>query len=300
MADTWVAVAAGLGAAFAYGAGSAVQHDQVSKEETRGGFNPGLLGQLARRPLWLLGIVADGLAVALQTVALRFGPVALVQLLVVGGLPIAVLLSALSARTALRSRQVVGLLLCTVGLACAVPASTTVGLGRPAGRATWVGAVALAAIAVVLLLAIAHRARHVAGLAHGLAAGIAAGTSSVLLAVCAARLGHLPRLLSSPVPYAALAAGLVALLLTQQAFQSGSLGAPLAALSVAEPAVAVFLAVAVLHQRLPSTPGVLAVGATGVLSAVVGVLLLARDGARPVGSTPAGPTDAGRIEAVSQ
>ncbi|GAC1611926.1 MAG: hypothetical protein NVS3B26_29660 [Mycobacteriales bacterium] len=274
MSHVAVAVATGLGAATAYGVASAVQHDQVGRLAAPGGFDPSLLTRLARRPLWLVGMGADVLAVALQAVALRFGPVALIQLLVVGGLPIAVVLSASFARARLTRRQVGGLVLCTAGLACAVPASTAVGLGHPAGRIAWVSAVGLAMVVIALLLIFASTRPGSAGPLQGVAAGIAAGTSSVLLAVCAARFGNLPGLLASPAPYAAAVSGLAALLLTQQAFQTGSLGAPLAALSVAEPAVAVVLAVSVLHQQLPSGAAVLAAGTLGVAAAVAGVLLL--------------------------
>ena len=279
MSSTAVAVGAGLGAAAAYGLASAVQHDQVGQVEQTSPLNPGLLAALARRPVWLLGIVADGLAVALQAVALRYGPVVLVQLLVVGGLPIAVVLSAAWARQRLQSRETLGLVLCTGGLALAVPASSTVNLGHPAGARLWTAVGLLVVMSVLALVGLAHRDPGAAPLATGVAAGITAGASSVLLAICAARIGDPVALLRTVVPYATIALGLSTLLLSQAAFQTGSIGTPLAALSVTEPAVAVLLAVTALHEHLPTAVSARGAGILGITGAVAGVLTLsaARD-----------------------
>lgn len=275
MSNRALAVAVGLASAGAYGLASAIQHDQVGHVRPTSPLNPGLLAALARRPVWLLGLVVDAAAVALQALALRYGAVVLVQLLIVGGLPIAVVLAALAARQRLRTREVIGLVLCTGGLAVAVPASATVSIGHPAGPRLWTAGAALVAVAVLALVAVARGQPRAAPLATGVAAGITAGASSVLLAVCASRIGHPLALLASVVPYATLALGLSTLLLSQAAFQTGSLGTPLAALSVTEPAVAVMLAVTVLQERLPSAAAARLAGIVGTLAAVAGVLTLA-------------------------
>lgn len=279
MSSTALAVGAGLGSAAAYGLASAVQHDQVGHVEQGSPLDPGLLAALARRPVWLLGMVADAAAVALQALALRFGPVVLVQLLVVGGLPIAVLLSAAWARHGLGPREGAGLALCTGGLALAVPASSTVNLGHPAGGRLWTVVGLLVVMSVLGLVGLAHRGPRTAPLATGVAAGITAGASSVLLAVCAARIGDPVALLSTVTPYATAALGLTTLLLSQAAFQTGSIGTPLAALSVTEPTVAVLLAVTALHERLPTAGLARGAGIVGITAAVAGVLTLsaARD-----------------------
>ncbi|MGZ6826070.1 MAG: hypothetical protein ACXVGH_04710, partial [Mycobacteriales bacterium] len=99
----------------------------------------------------------------------------------------------------------------------------------------------------------------------------------VLLAVAAGRFGDWPALFGSWAVYGAVAVGLLGLLLAQVAFQTGDLGAPLAALSVVEPVVAVVLAVTVLHERLPTSPAGAAAAGTGSLLAVTGVLALCRE-----------------------
>jgi drug/metabolite transporter (DMT)-like permease len=273
---TAVAVATGLASAAAFGLASALQHHQAGRVTRTGALDPALLSSLVRRPLWLLGVLADGLAVALQAVGLRFGPVALVQPLLIAGLPVAVVLSALLEHRRPSGREVAGILLCTAGLAVLAPATATAGLGGDPGRRSAILAgLVLAAVVGALLLA-ARLRNHWSPVATGTAAGVTVGAGSVLLAVCALRVDHPGRLLTSIAPYALIAVGLLGLALTQAAFQTGALGAPLAALSVMEPVVAVALAVAVLHEHLPAAATGRVLAAIGATAAVAGVVVLSR------------------------
>jgi drug/metabolite transporter (DMT)-like permease len=275
-ADVGLAIAAGLGAAAAFGLGSAVQHDQAAQvARRRSSVDPRLLTSLVQRPVWLLGISADMVAIALQAVGLRFGPVVLVQPLLVGALPVAVVLSALLERRRTTRRETAGLLLCTGGLALVVPASASVNLGRHTGARAWVIASVVLIAAVALLLLAARRQESLAPVATGMAAGVAAGAGSILLAVCAKQFDDPVGLLHTPAPYAAALVGLLGLLLTQAAFQTGAIAAPLAALAVSEPIVAVVLALTVLHERLPGSLAARAAGSSGALIAAAGVLTLA-------------------------
>jgi drug/metabolite transporter (DMT)-like permease len=276
-ADFGVAVAASLAAATAYGIASALQHEQAAVAAKRFSLDPGLLTELARRPVWLLGLAADGAAIAFQGFALRFGPVVLVQPLLIAGLPIAVLLSAGMARRRPTRPELAGVLLCTAGLGLLVPASTTTRhLGRVTGPMAWVVAAGLLVVAVGGLLLLARTRSRAAPLAIGTAAGIATGTGSVLLAVCAAGIDAPAHLLRTPAPYAAAVVGVLALLLTQAAFQTGLISAPLAALSVTEPVTGGVLAVFVLREHLSGAPTALGAGVVGALAAVSGVVMLAR------------------------
>ena len=276
-ADIPVAVLAALGSAVAYGTAAALQHEQAHQVEERSSLDPALLTSLLTRPVWLVGVGADVAAFVLQATALGFGPVVLVQLLLVAGLPVAVVVSALRARRRLRPREVAGLALCAGGLAASVPGSTLVDPGRSPGTS----AVLLAAVAVgvvtAALLALARLRRSVAPVALGTAAGVCAGTMSVMLAVCAGGVGDVAALLHTPAPYLLALFGLLALALSQSAFQTGELAAPWAALSVAEPAVAVLLALVVLHERLPTSQVALVAGVLGAAAAVAGVLVLAAE-----------------------
>lgn len=268
------AVAAALGSAALFGLASALQHHQVATAEKT--LSPRLLVSLVKRPLWLLGGVSDVAAVGLQAVALGLGSVSLVQTLLVAGLPLAVVLSALLAHRGLRRHELAGLGLCSVGLALLGPALTSTPSDHVPSRyaATFAGA---AVLTLVMPLVVLREDPRWGGLCAGTAAGAVIGTGSVLLAVAAGRVEDPVTLLSSYAPYLALAVGAVGLLLAQVAFQTGELGAPLAALSVTEPVVAVLLAATVLHEQLPTSGGALVAAVAGAGLAVSGVLVLTRD-----------------------
>jgi drug/metabolite transporter (DMT)-like permease len=272
-----IAVLAALGSAAAYGSASAVQHEQAGVVEKRQALDPRLLATLATRPVWLLGILGDVVGAVLQLVALRFGPVPLVQPLIVSALPVAVVVSAAMRRARVTTREWGGLLLCSTGLLLLAPASATDDLGRPAADWAWGTAtvVLTAVVAGALLLARVRPAT--APVAIGLAAGVAAGATAVLLAACAARIDDPARLLRSPAPYAVAVVGALVLLLTQAAFQTGAIAAPLSTLTVAEPIVAVILAAAVMHQTVSSDPWLRIAAAVGAAVAVLGVVVLARE-----------------------
>lgn len=275
-ADLAVAAVCATGAAVAYGAAAALQHDQAGQVERREAYDVGLVATLATRPLWLAGIAADTLAFVLQAVALRFGAVVLVQLLLVLGLPVGAGVSALLASRSLRRREVLGMLLCGAGLVAAVPGSTLVDLGHTAGTGTLLVTSVLVLAVIGGLVAASRLRRALAPVLLGVAAGTAAGATSVVLAACAAQIGAPLALLRTPSPYALAVFGPLALMLTQSAFQTGSLATPWAALSVTEPVVAVPLAVVLLREQLPTSLLVLSAGAVGVLLAAAGVLVLAR------------------------
>ena len=283
-AATGLAVAAALGSAAAFGLATAMQHAEAGEVQRRGAFHPGLIGSLAVRRGWLLSFIAEFAAIGLQGLALRDGRVALVQALIVFGLPVAVVLSTLLGARKLSGRDILGLGLCTAGLvACAVPQPPGAGTQTlpPLGRALWAAAVCGALVVALTVLAV--RRPRLAGAASGAAAGVVIGMSVPVLAVVAAGLDDPVELLSSWPPYALAVLGLLGLTLSQAAFQTGSLGAPLATLTLTEPVTAVALAVAVLHQRLPEGTGPRLAILTGALVAAGGVLLLAA-GAEPAHS----------------
>ena len=272
-----IATAAALGSAAAFGSASAAQHQQAGVVARRHALDPRLIVSLVKRPVWLLAIGGDIVGVVLQVVALRFGPVPLVQPLIVAALPVAVVVSAAMRRTSVTRRQVGGLLACSTGLVLVTPASATADLGHAAGARAWLiaGCVLTVVVGVALLMARLRPAFAPVGV--GLAAGVTAGTSAVLLATCAARLHDLRGLFTSPSPYAVAVVGVLAMLLTQSAFQTGALATPLATLTVAEPIVAVVLAATVLHQTVATGFWLRAAALIGAAVAVLGVVVLARE-----------------------
>ena len=248
-----------LASAGLYGVASALQHREVGAVPSRGSLDPRLLRDLAKRWPWWGGIAADAGAVGLQLLALHQASVALVQALLVLGLPVAVVLTA---RGRLRPAAVAGTALTAAGV-------VAFGLAQPTVEPRPGSASAIVLPLVVLGLSAAlARARRSS--VQGLAAGLAAGAAAALLAVAVA--GPWSQLLTRPATYAAAVGGLLALQLTQTALTARDAGPALAGLTLAEPVVAVLLAAAGLDQH----PALAPVALVGLAAATAGVVVLER------------------------
>lgn len=247
-----LAIAAGLGSALAYGAGTAGQHAVAYT----GTADAGRLLELLRNPRWLLATAGDGVGVVLQVLALANGAVVLVQPLLVLSLPVAVLLRSLFGAP---RPSAIDLLDCAVligGLALFF-----VLLGEP-GRGRVIGPQATAWIAVAAILAgglaiAAMRGRPpvpravtfgvVAGCWFGVVSVLIEAVSSVWERAGLAGFGRADGLVPL-IAAAVLAIG--AYLLVQVGFQLGPLGASFPANLILDPVVAVVLGAALLDEQV--------------------------------------------------
>lgn len=263
-------IAVACAAAVLFGLTAALQHAAAGRVDRRPVLDPRLLTQLIRSRLWLVGGACDAAASALQAWAARLLPVTLAQPVLVLGLPFAVVFRNAFARRWPRRREIVGCLVCASAVALFVVLTQPQGIARvPGGRGLEVLAAALAGTAALGLSARrASRPALVAGVAGGVALGIAA---VLLRAVVGSWHGH-PDARWYLAALLLLLAGSLGLLTTQSAFQYGPLPAPLAALTLVEPAVATVGGTAVLgeHLRLggPRLPLALAAVVIGVVAVV--------------------------------
>ena len=121
------AVTAALAAAFSYGVSAVLEQRSVHQVAERGVFSPRLLVDLARRPVWLASIVATVIGAALQALALHFGPLSLVQPILVLDLLFAVLIASGLRRTAPDRVIFAGVVCCTAGIAAFLAVSQPTG-----------------------------------------------------------------------------------------------------------------------------------------------------------------------------
>lgn len=272
------AVLLALAAGLCFGVTSALQHWVASREPTQGIGDARLIVRLARRPVWLVSNALDGLAIVLQTLALRLGSLTLVQPFLLSGLFFAVPAEGLLHQRRIRRRDLLGALVGTAGLALFLGAGTTAaGIDDPPLR-SWLLAAAAGLPVVALLIGAAVRAGVAArSLLLGTATGVAYGFSAALLKTCSSRLSHPLILLTSWQLYAMLVIGAAAFVLNQNVFQARTLAAGLVALSIAEPVVASVLGVSIFRERpdLDATHGVLL--ALAVLALVASVVLVAEE-----------------------
>ncbi|MET8332492.1 DMT family transporter [Streptosporangium canum] len=239
---------------------------------------PATLRRLVRRPRWLLGGLAIAAGTALHVVALKYGPLTVVQ-----PMGVASLLFALPCAAALRRRRpqpgelaaaaviAIGL----IGLVLVVPEHT----GEP--RLGTGGAVALLAGAATAALALwaaalqAPPARRAGLLA--MAAGVLYGATATLTRVLVDGDWEPWFLLAVPLP------ALIALALLQRAYAVGHFGVAFAALQVADPLTAVAFGALLLGEPLPT-------GAASTLTALAAGALTAAGTVALARTTPMSPT----------
>jgi drug/metabolite transporter (DMT)-like permease len=212
----------------------------------------GLLLRVARRPLWLLGLVASVAGLVLQIAALRHGSLVRVQPVMATTLIFALALVAIRTRVGLSPGEwssvaaVVGGLV--VFLVLASPSGHTA--EAPHGTA-WALSSASAVIVVggLAWLSTRRQGRRRAALL-GLATGISNAYVAVLTKAFSRQLRHGGALWSHWAMWALIAAGIPAVLLVQSLYQSGNLRMSLPIAAIVEPITACFAGVILFGEHV--------------------------------------------------
>jgi len=264
-----------VGAAF-FALSSVLEQRAASKEAAEHSLRINLLVVLARRRMWLLGMVAGGAGYAMQFIALRNGSLALVQPIFVTGLVMALGASALAQHRRFSRGDWVANAQILGGIALYIAAAQP-GPGNP--RGSTVGWILLAAVStgvVAALIAISPGSPQRRSLALGAATGIVFGTTSAITERTSHRLvislGHA---LGDWSPYVLVVVSVGGLVLNQSAFQAGDLKWSLPAITVLEPLVAILIGQALFHEHVATSALHVTGQILGLASMVVGVLILA-------------------------
>ncbi|WP_371543973.1 hypothetical protein OG266_07625 [Streptomyces sp. NBC_00554] len=250
----FLAVALSLVSAVCYATAAVVQ------ERTAAG-TPDLRDALTRVSWWW-AVLLNATGALLHVVALRYGPLTLVQPLGALTLVVAVPLGSLAARRRTSGTQWRGMALTLVGLTALLTATASGNAPDSTLRTTEVLLIALAAATVIMaLVRIAP-----SGLGFAAASGIASGVGSTL----AQKLAVGPTVSWSAAVVAVLTVSFAAagLVLSQKAYRSG-LGGPLALLTLVNPVTASVIGITLLGEGFQY-------GATGTLLALAGAAAAAR------------------------
>ena len=253
------------------------------------GTSSGLLLRMARRPMWVAGIAADGLGFLAQAAALGVGRLSVVQPLlvtsVVFALPLGVRLSGQRVRRSDGAAAVLVVLALVAFLLVARPSG-----GRPeAPLGEWVlaGIVCGAVCAPLVILARrAPPARRAALL--GAAAGVLFALSAALTKAVVDELHRgVLHVVASWQLYALVGVGYVSMTLNQLALDTGALAPTMATSTALDPVASIVLGVT-LFAESPRGGG-LAVAAMVVSLALVliGIIVLARSEAHLAEPAPA-------------
>jgi drug/metabolite transporter (DMT)-like permease len=269
-----------LTAAVLYGTGAALQQRQAAATPSQAAGRPRLLLLLVRRPCWLLGIGVELGGFATHAVALRTGPLTIVQMLVASSLLFSVATVRLWSGRRLNWTGWAAVLAVIAGItsfvALASPAGGDAGDTGVPGHAG-LAAACLATCAVPLTAAgLAATGRRRAVLL-AVAAGLAdAAIAIVTMAFSHVVSGGLTGMAGSWATYALMLGGPCSLLLTQTAYQAGRSMITLPVIAVVTPAASLAAGNLLLGEsaRLGVLTGALA--ALAVLVTSAGLVVLAR------------------------
>jgi hypothetical protein len=293
------AVVAALGSSLAYAITAVTEQLGTKRVKRRGALSPELLLDLIKQPLWLVGICANVASFVLQVVALRFGPLALVEPILVCDLIFAGLITAILKK---RADPVTG-----AGIvACAAGVAGFLIIARPSAGREDISLIEalplLAGFAAVLAgcLALARWNQTVRPLALALACGAAYAATDFAIKLATTEFsGGLVGLLTHWPIYAVAVIGPIGFVLNQSAFQAGALLAPvLAIITITDTIGDVALGWLFLDEKLASGPAEIAGQAASLLVMTVGIVVLAHrspQAAQQQDQAPksADPTDSG-------
>jgi drug/metabolite transporter (DMT)-like permease len=263
-----LAIVLAIAASLVFGIASVADQRSTKRVKRRGPLSPRIFLDLMRQPLWLASICGTLIGFALQVLALRYGPLALVEPLLVCGLIFAVLINAYL-RKRWDSVLIGGVVAAAVGVAgFLVIASPTEGQGSVGFHIVLPLAAGLAAT-VVGCLAVARRSSSLRPLALALACGINYGVAAFLVKLVVSDVhGGLAGLLTDWPIYALAVVGPLGFLLNENAFQAGTLIAPvLAIITVCDPIISIALGTLWLNEKLNGS-------AAGVVGEVIALLVM--------------------------
>ncbi|HUC13393.1 MAG TPA: DMT family transporter [Acidimicrobiales bacterium] len=276
-------------AAALFGVSTAFQHrsaalvsDGPQASERLGRF----MAKTLSHPLWIIGAVADLGGFGLHALALRLGPLTVVQPVLVSSIVFAVVLRQLLERRWPRRDELTWATALTLGLVLFLSISTPA--GHVAQRADPVPAAVVGALIGLSVLGFFAGGRRYSGSAAAALLGTAAGLSYAALA------GLLKQdmvLLKSGVGvlaaswplYALIAVGAFSLVVTQLAYRAGPLSSSLPTIMTVDALVSLVIGASVFDEGFRN-------GAADILGEAAGLALLL---AGAVGLTRSGPEPAG-------
>jgi drug/metabolite transporter (DMT)-like permease len=268
-----VAVVTALGAAIVFGISSVAEQSSTKRVAQRRALSPRILLDLVRQPLWVASIGGTLAGFTLQVVALKYGPLALVEPILVCDLIFAVLINA-----ALRHRwdpiMLAGVFATALGVA------GFLAISRPSGGNSTVGVAVVLPLAAGLAallagcMAVARRSEDLRPLALALACGVCYGASAFLVKLVTG--GGVTHLFTTWPIYALAVIAPIGFVLNQDAFQQGKLLPPvLSIITACDPIVSIALGFLWLNESLNGSPAGIAGQVIALALMVGGIVVMA-------------------------
>lgn len=263
-------------AAFSFALGTVLQQRGTLQTSAAEG-DPRFLGEIIRKPVWLMGGSLQILGWVLQAAALDRGSLALVQSLCALSLVFALPLGARLTNQQVGRHSVIGACVTLLGII------SFVALGQPQSGASqptstaWLTSGLIIGGLMLLLAKLAYQ-RHgaVAATLFATAAGLSYAFQAAVTKVFMSQLGYgVAALLSSWTTYALILSALAGFALQQSALKTGFLAPAMAASNASTLTMSVLLGVSLFGESISNGQGRMLPAVISLALAVFGVILLA-------------------------
>jgi hypothetical protein len=296
------ATVAALSAAALFAAATALQHRSAGLVTGAAGTPSnaelaGFLTRTLRHPLWVVGLAADVTGFALHALALRQGPLTLVQPLLVTSVAFALPFRQLLEGHSPRRDELGWAAGLTIGLVVLLVVATPT--DRTAQPPDLVPTIVSGILIVLGITACFLSGRRSNG---GQAAALLGTAAALAFAAVAALLKEIMdiagrgawALVTAWPMYALIVAGAVGLVLTQLAYQAGPLSSSLPAITTVNPVVSMVVGVAVFDEKFRNGPADLLGEAVGLALVVIAAIGLTRSASPSVSLTRSAGTTTDR------
>ncbi|MFD3627971.1 DMT family transporter [Streptomyces sp. NPDC058698] len=252
--DTLLPVLFAVGAALSNAFATVLQRKAALSVPRSDKLRAGLMLDLLRRPVWLVGIAAVIAAAVCQAVALATGPMTIVQPLFVLELPLALVIATVLLRGRLSRSGWAAVCAVVAGLAVALLAASPEGNRTHAPMDRWIPALAVCAALLAGLVTVALRRPEGRGRAacFGLATAVSYAVTAALMKTSMHTLddGGVTAFLTTWQTYGFALFGMAALFFLENAMQAGPLVASQPAITLGDAGVSLALGITIYEEHV--------------------------------------------------
>lgn len=265
-------------AALMFSLGTVLQQKVAAEVPDEDTMKASLLIQLARRPIWMLGIVIDGLGFLCQAAALHFGKLVVVQPLLATSVVFALPLGRWITNRRITKNDVLGAGAVTGGLILFLVLADPQGGVKDASTMGWIVSGAIAGAICLALIGVSRgRAPSPKAALLGMSAGILFGFSAGLTLTVVDDLDQgIVAIVTDWHLYALVVVGWISLTISQASLQTGSLAPAISTQMSLDPVASVVLGIVIFKERIDDTPFEGAIAAIGLAVMIFGLVILAR------------------------
>jgi drug/metabolite transporter (DMT)-like permease len=266
-----------LAAAFFFALGLVLQ-EKAAADQPPESVGARFLTRLAAQPVWLLGLLAQGVGFVAQAIALGIGRMVVVQPLLVASIVFALPLGRMIEKRPVRRNDLIGAALVTGGLGALLVVSKPSAGEDDASLLSW-AVIGGSAVAVAVLLFLLARRRSstvragLLGTAGGILFGLAAALTKTTVSLLAEGVGAV---LEDWHVYALVIVSVAAFWLEQAALQTGALAAAVATTMAFDPLSSLVFGIALFDEALHESAAGYVVSLLSLAAALAGLVILAR------------------------